>query len=113
MPPIIGFLGPLLATLGGGSAAAGAAALGSLASAGVGIGETVAHSGAQPQMPQITMPTSTPPVTTPPPALINPQTIAQVGANTQYNTGGGTSPDYLQALLARLDPSGGSSLGGG
>ena len=107
MTPLIGVLGELLTTLGGGSALAGAGALGSLAGTGVSLGETIAHSSGS--TPQITAPPPATPVTTP---AVSPQAVAATSSNNQAATGGafGSSPDYLATLNQLIQSGGGINV---
>ena len=104
MPGVFAAIGSLLASVGGGSALAGAATLGSLASTGVGLGETIAHSGggSQPLSIPSTPTTPTAPTPTPGPTPAQLAQGSQAASNTQAQTGGSLSPDYIVSLLSSL-----------
>lgn len=110
MPPVFGLIGSLLAGIGGGSALTGATVLGSLASAGTSIGETIANSGGGgspgvPATPAIAKPSG--------PTAPQVSTATQAGNNLIAQTGGGLSPEALTQLVGMLDSSGQNFGGAG
>jgi hypothetical protein len=93
MPPVFAAIPGILAAIGGGSAAAGAATAGSLALGGTELVKSLTAGGA---------PAASPfPTTTQTAATKNnlAQIVSAGSGNVQQATGGGTSPGYLAELL--------------
>lgn len=94
MPPLIAAIVPVLASIGGGSALAGAATLAGLAGTGITIGEQLANQPGSAPTPQIPTGPTTPGPQTQATNLAQKAAVASSLPNLQSLTGGSLSPEY-------------------
>lgn len=95
--PFLAAIPALLATIGGGSALAGAATVATLASTGIAVGEDISNLSNQPSAPKVTA--ATPVAQTAATNAAQTSQASSISSDVQAATSGSVGPDYLASVL--------------